>query len=249
MKLERLKNLSRYIYSTINILLCREILLRLKNWNKNSYVIMFHNVENIKNKKDRYSITKEELEEYILHLQSTGKKIANNIEECFLDRNKVFITFDDGYKSIKNIVLPIMLKHNIPFTIFIVVDYIGKDGYLTKEDLILLKKSGICKIGSHSISHPIFSELSIQEKKRELLESRDKLEKILNFKVEDFAFPYGSSFPVDKISKKLSKEIYKNVFLTTPLCLKKESKYIPRIDIKFYLRRKNDKTSNSSYRI
>lgn len=74
MKLERLKNLSRYIYSTINILLCREILLRLKNWNKNSYVIMFHNVENIKNKKDRYSITKEELEEYILHLQSTGKK-------------------------------------------------------------------------------------------------------------------------------------------------------------------------------
>lgn len=239
--------IAKKIYDLIKNLLCRKILLRFRDWKTNSYVIMFHNIETTEKSKDRYSVTQRELEEYIIHIRNKGKIIVSRIEECFKDRNRILITFDDGYKSIRERVFPLMSKYNIPFTIFIVVDYIGKDGYLTKEDLIFLKESGICRIGSHSISHPFFYKLNIEEKKEELSKSKEELEKILGIEIEDFAFPYGSSFAVDKVSKKMSKKIYKNVFLTTPLCLKNKNEYIPRIDIKFYLRRENDKTSNSSY--
>jgi len=47
------------------------------------------------------------------------------------------------------------------------------------------------EIGSHSMSHPIFSKLDYNQFKNEIINSSDKLSEITNHKVNYFSYPFG----------------------------------------------------------
>jgi peptidoglycan/xylan/chitin deacetylase (PgdA/CDA1 family) len=51
--------------------------------------------------------------------------------------------------------------------------------------------SGLVEIGSHSITHPIFSTLTDEESRWELIESRAQIEQVLDRRVNCFCFPNG----------------------------------------------------------
>jgi len=61
---------------------------------------------------------------------------------------------------------------------------------LTWDEIHLMQKSGIA-FGSHTMTHPVVSQLSGAELEHELLDSRRILEKKLGTPVMDFAFPFG----------------------------------------------------------
>jgi peptidoglycan/xylan/chitin deacetylase (PgdA/CDA1 family) len=61
--------------------------------------------------------------------------------------------------------------------------------------------SGLVEIGSHSVTHPIFSSLSEEESWLELTTSRSQIESDLQGKVESFCFPNGK--PVDYLAQHL----------------------------------------------
>src|SRR6056297_371425 len=42
----------------------------------------------------------------------------------YQNKNKILLTFDDGYKSFLNNILPLLEKHNIPSLLFITTDFI-----------------------------------------------------------------------------------------------------------------------------
>lgn len=63
--------------------------------------------------------------------------------------------------------------------------------YLTREDILKLLEAGI-EIGSHSHSHEVFSLLSKEEARSELITSKRILEEITGNKVDSFAFPSGT---------------------------------------------------------
>jgi len=63
--------------------------------------------------------------------------------------------------------------------------------YLTKEDVSKLLEAGM-EIGSHSHSHEVFSLLSKEEARSELITSKRILEEITSEKVDLFAFPSGT---------------------------------------------------------
>ena len=226
------------LYNIIYIIICRFITKKIIKTSNHSYVAMFHDITLKENSKDKYSLSVKEFKKYLKILENTKKKIVFKIEECYENSQSVMITFDDGLKSIIEIVFPIMKEKNIPFTIFIVSDFIGKSGYLNIEDLIILKNSGICTIGLHSKTHPIFRNLSIEEKNWELKKSKEEIENILQKKILDFAFPYGSFLAVDKESVRIAKNLYKNVYTTKQLCTIFKRKVIPRINIPYYLKEK-----------
>lgn len=113
----------------------------------------------------------------------------------------IVCTFDDGYKSLLTIALPILAKYNCSATVYICTDLIGKDNtwnnkdarlrrHLNVEDIIELYRSG-WEIASHGVTHRNLLKLSDTEIEYELSESKRRLSAIVG-DVITYAYPYGA---------------------------------------------------------
>jgi peptidoglycan/xylan/chitin deacetylase (PgdA/CDA1 family) len=100
------------------------------------------------------------------------------------------LTFDDGFSSDYQLVLPELKKLQAAATFFIVTDWLEKPGYLTKQQVRELSDAGM-QIGSHSKSHPNFLKITPQERLEELSGSKLILENIIGKEISTFSFPYG----------------------------------------------------------
>jgi len=114
------------------------------------------------------------------------------------------VTFDDGFQDVIDNALPELLSRNIPVTLFIVADALGKmsdwhDGGLSEYystqvmDEITLKSlpGELVTIGSQTLTHRKVTLLSDAEAWAETYGSRLKLERILRREVKLFSFPEG----------------------------------------------------------
>jgi peptidoglycan/xylan/chitin deacetylase (PgdA/CDA1 family) len=66
---------------------------------------------------------------------------------------------------------------------------------LTPVELLKLGEGGLVDIGSHTMTHPVLSALTVEQQRREISTSRNQLEEILNRPVVGFAYPNGVSTP------------------------------------------------------
>ncbi|TSC93131.1 MAG: polysaccharide deacetylase [Candidatus Berkelbacteria bacterium Licking1014_7] len=103
----------------------------------------------------------------------------------------VILTFDDGYQDFYDNVLPVLREYKAPATIYIITEKIGQSGYLSAREILLLSKTNLITIGSHTVSHPNLSTANISNQIREISESRKTLEKITGQKIENVSFPSG----------------------------------------------------------
>jgi len=113
-----------------------------------------------------------------------------------LDFNQlnVSITFDDGFKDLLYTVAPILNENNIPFTVFIVKDFVlnNKFGYLNEAELKELSKLDIVTIGSHGGTHNKLAELSELDLINELNDSKKYIEDLIGNSVRCISYPHGS---------------------------------------------------------
>ncbi len=123
---------------------------------------------------------------------------------------KVAITFDDGLADIYLIAYPYLKQRNIPFTVFIVSDFLDTEGYITTEQLKEMAKDPLVTIGSHGISHEILPSLSVEQKWEEIEASKRELEKIAGKKIKLFAYSHGQYD--DKCLEMVSKAGYEGAF-------------------------------------
>jgi peptidoglycan/xylan/chitin deacetylase (PgdA/CDA1 family) len=105
-------------------------------------------------------------------------------------RKKVVLTFDDGYKSQFDFVLPILKEMGFSATFFISVNEIGKAGRMDWTMLYELAKGGM-DIGSHGMSHVFLTGQSNYAVLSELLASKQVLEKYTRRRVDFLAIPHG----------------------------------------------------------
>lgn len=64
---------------------------------------------------------------------------------------------------------------------------------LSAVELRRLAASPIAEIGAHTITHPSLASLSLDEQKREIVQSRDDLESLIGGSVRTFSYPFGKS--------------------------------------------------------
>ena len=64
----------------------------------------------------------------------------------------IVLTFDDGYKNIYTDMLPILEAHGMKAVVYVISNELGKDGYLTLEQVKDLQRRGV-EIGSHTADH------------------------------------------------------------------------------------------------
>jgi peptidoglycan/xylan/chitin deacetylase (PgdA/CDA1 family) len=116
-------------------------------------------------------------------------------------RGPVFaITFDDGYEEVLTLALPILRRFGFTATVFAVPGELGganrwDDGrarLLSLDQYKILQNAGIT-IGGHSLSHPHLTRVLPDIARQEILESRKRLQMLLDKPVTLFAYPYGES--------------------------------------------------------
>lgn len=154
------------------------------------------------------------------------------------------LTIDDGYKSVLKIA-PIIRRYNIPVILFVLSDpqraarkELGtNEELLTWEDIKKLIALG-WRIGSHSETHPNFTQLSEADLKSEIIKSKKNLENRLKVCIEDFAYPRG--FHNEQIVSIVRDSGYKRAYTLSSNYISKGINMftIPRISF--------DKTHNES---
>jgi peptidoglycan/xylan/chitin deacetylase (PgdA/CDA1 family) len=118
-----------------------------------------------------------------------------------LPERVALLTFDDGYRSMRTVALPWLLRFGYPAVLFVPTQYIGGfNGFDARyepaepicdwDDLRELERLGV-SIQSHGASHRSFSKLGLPEQEEELARSKTILEAGLEKPVEAFAYPYG----------------------------------------------------------
>lgn len=127
----------------------------------------------------------------------------------------VAVTFDDGFENNYTNAFPALKKYHIPATIFVIVDKIGKPGYLDWKELKEMSDSGVVTIGSHTISHGFLTSLDADGLVRELKDSREVLERGLGKKVEYLCYPMGRH---SELVKRVAKEAGYSCAVTTGNC-------------------------------
>lgn len=145
------------------------------------------------------------------------------------------LTFDDGFAGVYDLAAPYLTEHGIPFTLYATTDYIGRDGYLTREQLQTLAANPLCTIGSHLVSHPMTRFLTSDAVLSEMTESKRILEALTGRPVIDLALPYGSAYACSLRDVRLAARAgYASSALTTPTvyCRRPYGDYtLPRLNL------------------
>lgn len=157
----------------------------------------------------------------------------------------VSITFDDAFRSFKKWAMPELARRRVPVMVFVPTGYIGKksawfdyggenpvgEEVMSIEELKEAADSENVEIGSHCITHSNLAQLSEDEARLELQESRKRLQSMLGKRIDSVSFPYGS-FTERELT--LAREAgYRFMFSIAPQMLvsKVESGLVGRVNV------------------
>ena len=107
---------------------------------------------------------------------------------------RVAVTFDDGFKDNLYTAAPILLKFQIPFTVFVTTSFMRNDyrDYLAERELRELASLPRVNIGSHGTTHSPLIRCDDLALWQELYESRCRIEDVIGRQVKAIAYPHGS---------------------------------------------------------
>jgi len=198
MKYRRHSTFIRVLYLLMAMVGYLYIYFRKKNVSS-SVILCYHGIP---------QTAKNAFEWQVKHAASYAIQINTNTKEVNICPQKKYVcfTFDDAFANLLDNALPVLEKHCIPATIFAVPGNLGEtprwkmsanhpeshEKTMTADQLVSLSKHPLIKIGSHTITHPNLVEISPQQARVELADSKRQLEALLGCLVDELALPHGA---------------------------------------------------------
>lgn len=110
--------------------------------------------------------------------------LANNVPA-----KPVILTFDDGYDNFYQFAYPELKKRGMVAVSYVITGKIG-GLYMTETQIKDVSANGF-EIGSHTISHPDLSVISVEKARSEIFSSKQILENMIGKTVVSFCYPSG----------------------------------------------------------
>ncbi len=175
-------------------------------------VLMYHRVGEAHNAWEaRYAISPENFAAHMRALAAKGYH-ALDIDALVdwleggepLPEGAFLVTFDDGFRGVREHALPVLEKLGWPFTVFLVSDLIGGEDVWTKtanpagvtfplldaDEIRDMQQRG-CRFHSHTRSHASLPKLDDAALADQLRGSREALAGLLGHDARYIAYPYG----------------------------------------------------------
>ena len=171
--------------------------------------LMYHRFE-----ENKYPSTNIRIKDFINHMELIKKNKfifvnPNNFENSLKNNKnakKILLTIDDGFLSFYKNAWPYLKSNKIPFILFVSTREVGKNGYMTWEQIREISKENFVHIGNHSHSH----EYLIDESPKKILEDLNLSISIFKKKIWVtiqifFSYPFGEySLALKQIVKNLN---------------------------------------------
>lgn len=139
-----------------------------------------------------------------------------------LRENEIAITFDDGFSDFHDVVLPLLIKYDVPVTLFVPSSMLELDAdgakefashrigidkpLLNRDQLVDVVRSGLVDLQSHSHTHCDCGAEPMCALVEELQKSRLAIEDITGRPVDMLAFPFGDILNTSETAFKALKQ-------------------------------------------
>jgi len=104
---------------------------------------------------------------------------------------KILITIDDAFSSFYENAWPYLKKEKIPFILFVSTEAVGKNGYMTWEQIKELEKEPHIYIGNHSHSHGYLVDYKKKDFIKDINIANNIFIKNLGYNPIYFSYPFG----------------------------------------------------------
>ncbi len=155
---------------------------------------MYHRFE-----ENKYPSTNIKLEIFKKHIDLIKNNNLNFYDPGILINNfkkvkkqkKVLITIDDAFTSFYQKAWPILKEKKIPFILFVSTKAVGKNGYMTWDEIKEVEKEKFAYIGNHSHSHDYLTKFTFEKFKKDIEISVKIFEEKLGYNPVYFSYPFG----------------------------------------------------------
>jgi poly-beta-1,6-N-acetyl-D-glucosamine N-deacetylase len=122
------------------------------------------------------------------------------------NQKKILITIDDGFQSFYDKAWPYLKSNNIPFILFVSTEPIGRNGYMTWDQILEIENSKLGIIGHHSHTHKYLIDMTNKDFIDDIEIASKIFKKKLGYVPSIFSYPFGeySKSMKDYISRKFT---------------------------------------------
>lgn len=138
-----------------------------------------------------------------VYQEKYGQYAADFIRE---NNQNIYLTFDEGYENgYTDDILDTLKEKGVQAVFFVTMPYVQSEPELVQR---MIDEGHI--VGNHSVNHPSFPEISLEECQQEIMELHDYVKENFGYEMSLFRFPMGEFSEADlKVVQDLG---YRSVF-------------------------------------
>jgi peptidoglycan/xylan/chitin deacetylase (PgdA/CDA1 family) len=127
-------------------------------------------------------------------------RLADYLGEPRRAGRRFLVTFDDGYHSVYELALPVLIELGVPATVFLCAGLLGgvsgwmpdlpAEPLVTRQQALALRSAGL-DIGLHGMDHTVLAGAPDAELRRQTVDAAELLRAQLGERPAAFAYPAG----------------------------------------------------------